>query len=390
MTCLISPVTRHDPPENSCARICPTAAVVVSVLVSSLPTTISRPAVAQTEDAATVHARQRFKEGVDYFDARRYEDARLAFLQAHALRKHPAVLLNIAESALRAGRALESARYYKQFSKESGGSSPEQRAQAEKGLSEARQRLGRIDVSAPAGAEVALDGETIGTAPLAEPVDVEPGPHTVTAGTESVKVIAVIGQKVEAKLSTPAAAPPVAAAVVPVMTTPAQAAAAESPSPTAERGAAGFTAPPAEPPRHASVFSPPASMGPVYLGLVVSGIGLGGTIVFAALRADAQSQADAVEDAIERAAAARGLSPTGICVSSDPVVRRDFSKACKTFDDNTKKADTHATLTNVSLAVMGIGLVTAAGWYLFGPKRAAQITPYAGASGGGFVVHSTF
>ena len=50
-----------------------------------------------------MQARARFKEGVEFYDKGQYENARLAFLQAYALKKHPAVLLNLAQSSAKAG-----------------------------------------------------------------------------------------------------------------------------------------------------------------------------------------------------------------------------------------------------------------------------------------------
>ena len=67
---------------------------------SSVPLT----ALAQ-DDPVTMQARARFKEGVDFYDKGSYENARLAFLQAYALKKHPAVLLNLAQSSAKAAES---------------------------------------------------------------------------------------------------------------------------------------------------------------------------------------------------------------------------------------------------------------------------------------------
>src|ERR1700722_4076000 len=105
-----------------------------------------RAAFAQAaDDATTKMARQRFQEGVAFFDKGQFEMARAAFLQAYALRKHPTVLLNLAQSSLKSGHSLEAARYFQQFLKESGVTEA-QRADATHGLGEARMKLGRIDV----------------------------------------------------------------------------------------------------------------------------------------------------------------------------------------------------------------------------------------------------
>ena len=84
-------------------RACLTALLVV---VSQALVPVS-PAHAQDEDAVTDMARRRFQEGVKFFDQKRYDEARAAFLQAYALKHHPAVLLNLAQSEIRSGHPVE-------------------------------------------------------------------------------------------------------------------------------------------------------------------------------------------------------------------------------------------------------------------------------------------
>ena len=68
-----------------------TTSVCLLVLLTSIA-----GAQAQSDETATSMARERFKEGVQYFDQKQYDRARVAFLQAFALKRHPAVLLNLA------------------------------------------------------------------------------------------------------------------------------------------------------------------------------------------------------------------------------------------------------------------------------------------------------
>lgn len=348
------------------------ALVLVAFISATVPTTFTRTASAQADDPVTTQARARFKEGVEFYDKGKYEEARLAFLQAYTLKKHPAVLLNLAQSSAKAGHPMEAAKYFKQFIKESTTASPQQKKDAESGLAEVRQKLGRIEVTAPSGTEITLDdGERIGTTPLSEPIDVEPGPHTVRSPTDSVKVIATLGQKVEAKLGAASSSPP---AVVPVTPSSSSAAPPSNPPPSSGTdGNAGTTAPPPSGgdtgSKKTNLLSPPENMIPVYAGLVIGVGGLVSAIVFAAFKADAQSKADAVANDIRRASSLRGISSQGVCSSSNAQIQKDFGNACKTLRDNNDKVDTNATIANISLAVMGVGLVTAAGWYLFAPKR---------------------
>jgi hypothetical protein len=119
----------------------------VTVLLAASPVFFCSAAQAQEKDAVTETARRRFQEGVKFFDQKRYEDARAAFLQAYALKRHPAVLLNLAQSEIRSGHSLEAARHFAGFLKESGTASPIERSEAEKGLAAARSKLGRIVIS---------------------------------------------------------------------------------------------------------------------------------------------------------------------------------------------------------------------------------------------------
>lgn len=348
------------------------ALVLVAFTSASVPTTFTRTVAAQADDPVTTQARARFKEGVEFYDKGKYEEARLAFLQAYTLKKHPAVLLNLAQSSAKAGHPMEAAKYFKQFLKESTAASPQQKRDAESGLAEVRQKLGRIEVVAPAGTEITLDdGERIGTAPLSEPIDVEPGPHTVKSPSDSVKVIATVGQKVEAKLGTASSSP---SAVVPVTSPPSSSTSSPaSTPPSTNEGEAGTMTPPPSGgdtgAKKTNLLTPPETMAPVYAGLVVGVGGLVSAIVFAAFKADAQSKADAVANDIRRHASLRGISSQGVCSSSNAQIQRDFGNACKTLRDNNDKVDTNAAIANISLVVMGVGLATAAGWYLFAPKR---------------------
>lgn len=382
--------------------------VAAILLFAFLPTTVPVRALAQ-DDPVTTAARARFKEGVDAYDKGRYEEARLAFLQAYALKKHPAVLLNLAQSTLRAGHALEAAKYFQQFLKEAQNVTPAQKKDAETGLTESRAKLGRIEIVAPSGTEITLDDkEKVGTAPITEPVDVEPGTHTLKSSTESVRVTAVAGQKVEARFGGAAATPP---AIVPVPTpTPSS----SSPPPIASDPNAGTAPPPnannvtvgADRTKRTDLLAPPESMTPVYIGLGVAAAGLVTAIVFAAFKADAQSKADGVANDIRSAAARENppRAPAGICSDPTASIQQRYGNACRTLRDNNDKVDTNAAIANVSLGVMGAGLVFAAGWYLFAPKkseststataagtvRSPAITPFYGYGNAGLTFSGSF
>lgn len=362
-----------------------TSRIAAAVLVAFLSSTVPHRAAAQ-DDPVTMQARARFKEGVDFYDKGQYENARLAFLQAYALKKHPAVLLNLAQSSAKAGHPLEAAKYFQQFIKESTSASPQQRSDAESGLAEVRQKLGRIEIVAPAGTDITLDEkERLGTAPFSEPLDVEPGAHSLRASNETVRVTANAGQKVQARFG---------GGVQPV-----------GPVPVAPPTAAPATPPPGPPPAETTMppddtgTKEPLPMWPGYAGIGVAGAGLIGVILFAAFKADAQSKADAVATEIRTQAPKHGFTATGVCNNPAALTTAGgFSGACNTLKDNNKKVDTNATIANVSGVVMGVGAAFAITWLIAVPivnrKRNKSeipvITPYAGYGNGGFTLSGSF
>jgi hypothetical protein len=149
-------------------------------------------------------------------------------------------------------------------------------------------------------------------------------------------------------------------------------------------------------------------MTPVVVGLVAAGVGLVGTILFAAFKSDSQSKADSVAAEIRTAAIKRGYDGNGdgvpdaigVCGSTNAAIQKDFGSACATLKQNNDKVDTNAAIANVSVVVMILGLGTAAGWYLFAPKRddakaaaikhAPVLTPYAGYGNGGLLLSGSF
>ncbi len=135
-----------------------------------------------TTDVRTQRARELFIEGVEAFDQKRYEDARTAFLQAYALKRHPAVLLNIGQCELRLGRPVTGGNHLQRFLREHKSATEAQTKAAKEGISEARRRTGYIVVIVDTDeATVTIDGQSQGRSPLLDPVFVKPGKHKVTA-----------------------------------------------------------------------------------------------------------------------------------------------------------------------------------------------------------------
>ncbi|MBW2459992.1 MAG: hypothetical protein JRI68_36230 [Deltaproteobacteria bacterium] len=89
---------------RTCALISLALLIVPTVLTEvGLPGVPLAPREAHAQDNVTKLAREKFIEGVEAYDKGRFEQARALFLQAYALKRHPAVLLNLGQSELKAG-----------------------------------------------------------------------------------------------------------------------------------------------------------------------------------------------------------------------------------------------------------------------------------------------
>jgi hypothetical protein len=391
-----------------------TRPIAVALLLAFTPATFAvvPRAVAQADDPTTKAARARFQEGVDFYDKGQYENARASFLQAYALRKHPAVLLNLAQSCLRSGHALEAAKFFQQYLRESTSISASQRNDAERGLNEARTKLGRITVDAPQGTEIYVDDERVGQTPLRDSVDVEPGSHIVKARgriDETQAVTATAGHEVTARFGNPSAP----AAVVPVAPPPPPStpppAPAQTPPPSTEPEAP----PPAtttEPVTSTTAEPEPEAKGhlkgvPVLiLGGVVAVAGFVTAGVLGVAKSNAQTNADSLTQQIRTAADDPknqwDRNAGGPCSTKQSAnVQRIFGKACAALNDNNDKINTDATIANVAL---GVGLVATAFtivWAAVAVRREKHttawhppvvVTPIIGQGTGGLTIGAAF
>lgn len=180
------------------------------------------PAAATTaraaDDTAMRDAKARFEEGLKRAKAGDYEAARLAFVQAHAILNRVDILWNLALVEEKAGRPLDALSHFKEYVRDTRVNAAE-RAQAEKHAQAMAAQTGHIEVTAPSGATILIDGSTnAGTAPLIEPLDVAPGKHRLEARTTerqyAMDVTATPGDVVKVSFTAQFAAP------MPAATTP--------------------------------------------------------------------------------------------------------------------------------------------------------------------------
>jgi tetratricopeptide (TPR) repeat protein len=349
-----------------------TRPIAFAFLLGLAPGIVTHPALAQApaaDDPVTPMARARFKEGVEFYDKGEFDQARASFLQAYALRKHPAVLLNLAWSCLKSGHPLEADRYFRQFLSEGRDINEKQRADANDGLTQARAKLGRIEIVASAGTDVTVDGERAGSAPIAEPVSVEGGAHTVKfrspdgqIETQSITVLA--GEKTTARLRTasaPPSAPAPAPSPAPTAEEPAAPAAAPSPAPApTEEPARRPTRAPAPPAAVESVssekkslFAAPKNWTPVIvLGLgAVAGYGAGAAMYV--FKQSAQDKANSIAAAVNMAGGGCPAHPD----------------ACTAYNSDVSNVNDDATIGNVALGVGVAATIGAIVYWLVSDKQ---------------------
>jgi hypothetical protein len=163
------------------------------------------PAVWASNTPAERDALARFEEGLQRVKAGDFDAARLSFVEAYAALHRPRILWNLALSEEKTGRTLEALTHFRQVAADSGAVEAD-RADARVHVSALSNQTGHIDVQAPAGAVIAVDGARVpDTTPLSDPLDVEPGHHVVEAklgeSTASLTIDAGSGLTVHADFS---------------------------------------------------------------------------------------------------------------------------------------------------------------------------------------------
>jgi hypothetical protein len=180
--------------------------IVVGALAATTP--------ARADDVAQRDAQVRFEEGVARVRSNNLTAALVSFQQAYAVAHNPVVVWNLALTEEKTNHALDALGHFKEYLRLTPGTDPD-RASAQIHVDGLNAATGHIDVTAPAGATIAVDGgRALGPAPLGDHVDVVPGHHDVEArfGTvvKTVGVEALAGQTTRADFSALEASVPVA------------------------------------------------------------------------------------------------------------------------------------------------------------------------------------
>lgn len=331
---------------------------------------------AQT-DGETEVAKERFKEGVKHYDAREYDKARLAFLQAYLLKPHPTVLLNLAQCELRSGRPAEAAEHFAKYIREN--TNADALGHARAGFEDARQRVAELNVEVTApGATVIIDGTEVGRSPLPHVLYLMPGRHAIAARKGSVSdsgsLDAVAGQRVYVTLDVREGSAGAAAAA------PSDGAS----SPLIATGSTGGGTP-LDSTRSKGFFTwlsdSPAAISTVTL----AGLALGTSAVLAAFANNRYDSANDVKgqimQALETNVESGVLVSTAVPCGEEGVASRPesfdsrvrpqdvdyltgaFANACSRFNERSDSGDRLKTLSLVSLGVGVLATVGTVVWY---------------------------
>jgi hypothetical protein len=148
-------------------------------------TALVRPALAEEEPKAL--ARQHYARGVALANAGDYDQALAEFTRAYELVPHYAVLYNVGQAYLELGRTVKAVESLEQYLRLGAASiPPERRRQVEAELATLSAELAAIQVTVDEeGAQISVDGEPVGRAPLSSSVRLSAGRHTLVAVSAS-------------------------------------------------------------------------------------------------------------------------------------------------------------------------------------------------------------
>jgi hypothetical protein len=165
--------------------------VAVFLLVAWSAAAQSPPSSAEASAAAKAAAQETFERGNRLFneaeqkhDRSLYEAAYLQFSQAFAIFPKDKILWNLTVTECKTDRFVEALRHlriYDGHEHVADQPSHPDHAQFVALLAQASGATGHVVIDAPPGAKVRVDQNDAGTSPLADPIDVAPGPHAIEA-----------------------------------------------------------------------------------------------------------------------------------------------------------------------------------------------------------------
>jgi len=261
--------------------------LIVAAMAGSAPA-LAEPTRAHTPDGSEIEeARQRFQRGVDLYREGSLDAALAEFNKAYELAPNYRVLYNLAQVQNERHEFVAALERFQQYLEEGGAEIPaDRREQVTREIAALRGRVAKIVVRANVeGAELLVDGISVGLLPLKDPVLVSSGVrqlqirksgYETSARTETIAGgdSLQLNVKLEPVAVTPSSAPS------PVVTSD-DLTRARSPLPAAQ----------------APTAAPHRSEAPVWITLVSTGLLTGGAVAFGVLTQKANERLDRELDA---------------------------------------------------------------------------------------------
>jgi hypothetical protein len=321
-----------------------TSIVLLAFLAQAAPLT--------SDPQAKAHAQELLGQGSKLYQQGDVTGALEKFEAAYVAFPSPKLMFNIGQANRDLGRPVEAIEAFQRFLAEATDASPEKMADARRFVAELQIKLGRlrIDCDTP-GADVSVDGKTVGRTPLPGLIWATPGRHQVTASrTDAVPALETVDvQTGSTSTVTMRLIPLVAPTPVPVAPAPVPMVLAPAPTPVLQ------TAPPVSP-------SPSSASEGWLLGRKWTWVAAGSTVLFAA-----------------------GAITTGVLMKSKFDSLRSSCGAGNPDRPGCSQSDidsvsSRQTMANVFWALAGAAAVTT-GVLFFVDGRAVSAAPVAGAGG---------
>jgi len=168
------------------------------VCATTLPNVAGAAPVDPKSKKAMEEASTHFRRGVKLFEENDAAAALAEFKRAYDIAPNWSVLYSIAGCYYQLGDYAHALTTYERYLKDGGADVPaKKKAEVQKELDELRTRVGKLTVRTSKGAEVLVDDESLGTAPMAAPALLSAGRRKVTVrpvdGPPINKMIDVVG-----------------------------------------------------------------------------------------------------------------------------------------------------------------------------------------------------
>jgi hypothetical protein len=165
-------------------------------LLLALFTQAATPALSEPD--AKTRAQALLGDGTVLYEHGDFAGALAKFQAAYAIYPSPNLQFNIGQADRELERPVEAIEAFERFLAQVTKAAPELLSEANQSLADLRSKLGRIKIVCETpDAEVAIDGKTVGSTPLAQPVWALPGRHKVMirhAGYKPITVTVAAGE----------------------------------------------------------------------------------------------------------------------------------------------------------------------------------------------------